>query len=114
MSSHKKLTEAAIKADIRLTKKLKRSITDISDYLALLLKKGRVEVGYRQSCGYTDPTMHIYHEWAKIIKKAEKLSTNVVTENIKHGNAYATSKGGFWSSKYYIYKSDTQPHNQEG
>ena len=96
-----RLQAMADKSDAALSKRVGYEKTDIRTALHSLITHGRVEVGYRQACGKTDPTQHIYREWAKLLKTADKNGLRIAVEPVKHGNAYATSKGGFWSSAIY-------------
>lgn len=96
-----RLRVVAEKSDEALSKRAGYEKTDISTALHSLITRGRVEVGYRQACGKTDPTLFAYREWAKLLKAAEKNGLRIAVEPVKHGNAYATSKGGFWSSAIY-------------
>lgn len=95
------LRDLAIKADARLGKRSGLMLTPIQGALSDLITFGRVEVGYRSSCGCTDPTMYNYREWAKLIARAAKLGIVIHVETLKHVNAYATTKGGFWNSSIY-------------
>ena len=104
----RRLHAMAEKSDIALSKRAGYKKTDIGGYLHSLLTHGRVEVGYRQSCGKTDPTQYTHREWAKLLKEAEKRGLRIAIERIKHGNAYATNKGGFWTSA--IYTLDSSHH----
>lgn len=96
-----KLFEMAAKSDAALSKRAGYEKNDTSGALHSLLTHGRVEVGYRQACGKTDQTQHAYREWVKLLKAAEKSGMRIAVEPVKHGNAYATSKGGFWTSAIY-------------
>ena len=96
-----RLHAMAAKSDAALSKRAGYETSDVRTNLDLLLKHGRVEVGYRQSCGKTDYTQHAYREWAKILKAAEKGGLRIAVEPVKHGNSWATKSGGFWSSAIY-------------
>ena len=96
-----RLQAKAAKSDEALSKRAGYERKDTATALNSLISHGRVEVGYRQSCGKTDPTMFVYREWAKLLKAAEKSGLRISVEPVKHGNAYATSKGGFWTSAIY-------------
>ena len=96
-----KLFAIAKKSDEALSCRLGYETTAISTALTHLIERGCVEVGYRSSCGRTDPTAYIYREWQKILKAAQKAGLGISAAPVKHGNAYATSKGGFWSSSVY-------------
>lgn len=98
---YQRLTDLSIKSDERLSKRYGYACSNTATALHTLFLKGSVEVGYRQSCGRTDPTTYIYREWVKIIKAVEKAGILVRVDPVKHGNAYATMKGGFWSSAIY-------------
>lgn len=96
-----RLRVIAEKSDAALSKRAGYKTTDISTALHSLLKHGCVEVGYRQSCGKTDPTAYMYREWAKLLKAAEKGGLRIAVDPVKHGNSWATKSGGFWSSAIY-------------
>lgn len=96
-----RLRVMAEKSDAALSKRAGYEKTDTSAALHSLVTHGRVEIGYRQACGKTDLTHFAYREWAKLLKQAEKSGLRISVELVKHGNAYATSKGGFWSSAIY-------------
>jgi hypothetical protein len=96
-----RLRVMADKSDAALSKRAGYEKTDIRTALHSLITHGRVEVGYRRACGKTDQTHHMYREWAKLLKAAEESGMRIAVEPVKHGNAYATSKGGFWSSAIY-------------
>jgi hypothetical protein len=66
-----------------------------------LLAFGRVEVGWRESCGTTDPTHHIYRAWLKVLPKLKKDGLKLAEEPVKHKNGWATKGGGFWNSIIY-------------
>ena len=91
------------KADARLSKRAGYKISDISRN-AELLAKDRVEVGWREACGCTDYTAHVYAEWLKVIAMLKKFGVKITEERQKHGNRYATNAGGFWNS--IVYKLD--------
>ena len=96
-----KLFALAAKSDAALSKRAGYETSDVRTNLETLLRHGRVEVGYRQSCGKTDYTHHAYREWAKLLKAAEKDGLQVAVEPVKHKNSWATKSGGFWSSAIY-------------
>ena len=96
-----RLRVMAEKSDAVLSKRAGYETSDVRTNLDSLLKRGRVEVGYRQSCGKTDYTHHAYREWAKLLKVAEKGGLRIAVEPVKHGNSWATKSGGFWSSAIY-------------
>ena len=96
-----RLRVMAEKSDAALSKRAGYQTSDVRTNLDSLLKHGRVEVGYRQSCGKTDYTHHAYREWAKLLKSAEKSGLQIAVEPVKHGNSWATKSGGFWSSAIY-------------
>lgn len=100
-----KLLALCDSCDARLTKRSGYTMTDTRRALENLMQFGSVEVGRRHSCGRTDPTMYIYREWQKVLKAASKAGICISAESVKHGNAYATSKGGFWASEIYTVKS---------
>lgn len=69
--------------------------------LDVLKSSGAVEVGYRQQCGATHVTMKAYREWVKIVAALQKNGIPIEVTPVTHGNAYATSNGGFWNSNIY-------------
>lgn len=74
-----------------------------------LLTHGRVEVGWREACGKTDETHHQYRAWVKVLKQLRKDGLAIAEERQKHGNGYATMKGGFWSSIVYTLELSSNP-----
>jgi hypothetical protein len=89
-SADKKLNEIAGWADNAL----------VSNLVALI-KHGRVEVGYRAQCGSTHHTQNVWREWVRLIKKLRADGFEITETPVRHGNAYATSKGGFWQSTIF-------------
>jgi hypothetical protein len=67
-----------------------------------LLEGRKVEVGYRSSCGKTDVTQKNYRVFYKFIQSLRKSGMNISETAVKHDNAYATNKGGFWNSYIFI------------
>lgn len=96
-----RLRMMAEKSDAALSKRAGYETSEVLTSLESLLTHGRVEVGYRQSCGKTDYTHHAYREWAKLLKAAEKGGLKIAVEPVKHGNSWATKSGGFWTSAIY-------------
>lgn len=96
-----KLYNAAAKSDAALSKRYGYSTAQITEALSLLLNKGQVEVGHRESCGRTDPTVYAKREWEKLLKVARKAGLVVNETNVKHANGWATKAQGFWSSSIY-------------
>lgn len=68
---------------------------------------GQVEVGWRESCGCTDPTAHQHSAWKKVVSRLTKDGLQIHERRVKHGNGYATMKGGFWSSIVYTVQLST-------
>lgn len=91
----------AAEADERLGAKAGYTIKDMSSALETIFRFGHVEIGWRESCGKTDVTMVAFREWKKIVSALRKIGFEIAEENIKHGNAWATKCGGFWSSIRY-------------
>jgi hypothetical protein len=87
--------------DTKLNAKSGWNENPIKSYVNNLLLHKRVEVGWRESCGTTDPTMHVYRAWIKVLKRLRSDGLSINEERIKHDNAYATNKGGFWNSIVY-------------
>ncbi len=98
------LIERAKKSDELLSKKSGYTKNDITNLVESLFSFGKCEVGWRESCGSTDPTAYIRREWIKLVKFSNKKGIEFNIESVKHGNAYATSKGGFWKSEIYSIK----------
>lgn len=96
-----KTLEYIAKQDAALNKKLGWTRDSLTELMQTLTKTGRVEVGWRESCGTTDATMHTYRAWVKLIPKLHKDGLVLTEERVKHKNAYATNNGGFWNSIIY-------------
>ena len=103
------LHKIAEKSDARLSKRLGYDVETIERNLSLLLHGNSVEVGKRTSCGKTDATVYLYREWVSLVKKMQSCGYSISITPVKHKNAYATSKGGFWSSEIYEIQADPQP-----
>ena len=71
------------------------------DLLVLLFDGKMVEVGWRECCGTTDPSVRRHKNWIKVVRHVRKLGYQVQEEKQKHGNSWATKAGGFWSSVIY-------------
>lgn len=95
------LRRVAEKSDTALNKRAGYKADTVTGYLDDMLRYGRVEVGFRQACGRTDLTQHVYREWDRLLKAAGKCGLCISAEPVKHGNAWASLGGGFWSSKIY-------------
>lgn len=87
--------------DAALNKRAGWAQNAISRNLDALMKFGRIEIGWRESCGSTDATAHEHRAWVKVVARLEKDGMAISQERVKHGNGYATMKGGFWSSIIY-------------
>jgi len=96
-----KTKNTILKMDKKLNEKFDYEKNDLAGYLHDLINFKRVEVGWRQSCGSTDRTQVTYRAWVKVIDLLTKEGISINQERVKHGNAYATTKGGFWSSIIY-------------
>lgn len=95
-------THEFVKAqDAALNKRAGWNENALASHLHDLLLHGRVEVGWREACGKTDPTHHKYRAWLKVLKRLRKDGMTIAETTEKHGNGYATMKGGFWSSIVY-------------
>lgn len=94
-------TDLAKKLDQKIDQMIGYQSRRLEGWLEDLLNNGRVEVGWRASCGTTDMTHKIYREWLKVIKSLRKDGVAVSEENVKHKNAWATKSGGFWNSIIY-------------
>lgn len=91
----------AAKQDALINKKVGWEYNPLKGYLDQLAHKGMAEVGWRESCGVTDPTMYVHRGWLKVIAKLEKDGLIIAKERMKHGNSWATKGGGFWNSITY-------------
>lgn len=87
--------------DIKLNTIQNREANYLKSNLVELLEFKKVEVGWRESCGTTDFTMKVYREWKKIVTLLVENGFKISEQRVNHGNAYATSKGGFWNSIIY-------------
>lgn len=95
-------TEAMVKKlDSKVNRMAGYESSWLAGWLGTLEKTGRVEVGWRESCGSTDVTMKIYREWLKVVKSLRRDGLNIAEENVKHKNGSPTRSGGFWSSIIY-------------
>lgn len=93
--------------DTALNKKAGWSQNSVHGFVEALQAHGRVEVGWREACGKTDHTHLVYRAWLKVLKRIRQDGLEIAEERIKHGNAYATMKGGFWSSIVYTVQLST-------
>lgn len=87
--------------DAKLNKQAGWESNQLATNLRNLVEFGRVEVGWRESCGHTDPTARQYAAWKKVVTHLIKDGFQIQELRVKHGNGYATMKGGFWSSIVY-------------
>lgn len=100
------LCKIAQKADERLSKRFGYRVSDTETNLMHLLHGLKVEVGRRNSCGKTDPTMYVHREWLALVKKMQLAGYVISVEPVKHKNSYATIAGGFWASEIYEVQQD--------
>lgn len=100
----KKTKDFIAKRDAILNGFARWESNDLQGHLNNLLDHGEVEVGYRTSCKVTDPTVKIWQEWVKVIKKLKADGLEIKEEVIKHGNNWATLSGGFWHSTVFTLK----------
>jgi hypothetical protein len=95
-------TAAFVKAQ---DEKLNAVVGYVSNPLAGWLKvielKGSVEVGWRECCGCRDNTAKERAAWVKLVARLVADGNEFAIERIKHGNGYATMKGGFWQSERF-------------
>lgn len=89
------------KQDSKLNAKAGYESNFLAENLRVLLEHGKVEVGWRESCGSTDRTMFMHRAWCEVIKRLGKDGFEIKQEPQKHGNSWATKAGGFWSSIVY-------------
>ena len=87
--------------DEKLNKRCGYNANSIKSNVESLLVYSRVEVGWRNSCGKTDPTMHVNSAWLKVVKALRKDGFVLSEVPVKHDNGWATKAGGFWSSIIY-------------
>jgi hypothetical protein len=96
-----KLATLVANIDKQLNIKIGYPGNHIVRHLIELSDHGQIEVGWRESCGKTDPSHHVYRGWLRVVKQLKKEGITLTEERVKHGNAYATNKGGFWNSIIY-------------
>lgn len=101
MLTHEKTIAMAEKLDVKVGGIQGYPSNTLRQWLATLIDRGSVEVGWRESCGHTDLTLKVYREWLKIVKSLKRAGFNIVEERIKHKNGYASNNGGFWNSIIY-------------
>lgn len=95
-------TQALVaRMDANLSKRFGYTTTPMRDAIESLLVRGSTEIGWRESCGKTDPTMYEKRSWVSVLRSLRADGNEITEERQKHGNAYATSKGGFWASIIY-------------
>ena len=87
--------------DAQLAKRAGYQTSPMRDAVDNLKRFGKIEIGWRESCGKTDPTMYEKRAWDRVAKALRAEGMQINEERKKHGNAYATSKGGFWCSIVY-------------
>ena len=104
----RKLSDSIVKDDQALYGKGAYSTTQIATRIRDLWLFKSLECGWRQSCGSTDATLMIHRAWLKILKQLRSAGFVIGEQPQKHGNAYATSKGGFWQS--IVYKLESLPN----
>lgn len=103
-------TDALIASlDAQLSKRFGYTSREMRGAVDNLSKFGKVEIGWRESCGKTDPTMHTKRAWDRVLKALRQDGFLILEERKKHGNAYATSKGGFWCSVIYTTELTSNP-----
>ena len=107
MSPSQATLDYITKQDAALNKRAGWEQNSLDNLVNRLLTYGLVEVGWRESCGTTDRTHHIYRAWLKVLPKLKKDLPVITEERGKHGNSYATSKGGFWNSIIYTLEKPT-------
>lgn len=108
MTAYPKTRQLAARADERLNKRAGWNQNTIQRDLSNLIEFGRVEVGWRESCGSTDPTMFSKREWDKVVKALKREGATIIEDSVKHGNSWATRGGGFWSSIVYTLEGAMQ------
>lgn len=76
----------------------------IIGYIDSLNNFKQVTVGYRSSCRTTHVTMKQFSLWKKVVKEIKLQGFEVLEENIKVPNEYASNNGGFWNEIKYTIK----------
>ena len=103
-------TDALIASlDAQLSKRAGYRTSPMRDAADSLKRFGKVEIGWRESCGRTDPTMYEKRAWDRVAKALQAEGMQINEERKKHGNAYATNKGGFWCSIMYSIELSSTP-----
>lgn len=100
------IQEVCARLDTGLNAKCGYDANHIANSVQQLLTRGEVEIGWRESCGATDYTMHVKRAWDKALKQVRREGHTISEESIKHKNDWATKSGGFWNS--IIYKLERQ------
>lgn len=95
--------------DTQLSRRSGYTTHPMRDAVDSLKRFGKVEIGWRESCGKTDPTMHEKRAWDRVVKALRADGMHIAEDRKKHGNAYATSKGGFWCSIVYSVELPSNP-----
>lgn len=93
-----KATALADRLDIDLNRRAGWRQDACTRNLRQLIDDGQVEVGWRESCGSTDPTLHAYRAWRRVVAAARKDGMVITETPVKHGNSWASRGGGFWQS----------------
>lgn len=93
-----KTSDLVASLDSQIAKRLGYRLNPMREAVANLDTNGHVEIGWRESCGKTDPTIHEIRAWRRIVASLRKDGNAIAEEPVKHKNAYATNHGGFWKS----------------
>lgn len=95
--------------DKKLNQQCDHEPNELRGNLQKLLEHGRVEVGWRESCGTTGFSLKAHREWVKVVKILKKEGLEITEDQVKHKNSYATLSGGFWQSIVYTLISEIIP-----
>lgn len=91
----------AEKLDVKINAKLGYNANTLANLVEQLMTYGRIEVGWRESCRSTHITLTAAREWKKVLKCLLKCGIQIESEEVKHGNGWASKAGGFWKSIRY-------------
>lgn len=103
MSGYSAKTRALItKLDAKLNAQDGYNADFIAENTRNLLRFGRVEIGWRESCGKTDRTHVRARAWFKAVAAMKKDGIDIEEVPVKHACSWATKAGGFWRSVIYV------------
>lgn len=87
--------------DAKLNKRCGYQSNSVREHVNNLMTFSRVEVGWREACGHTDFTAHVWDGWKRALKSLRKDGFVLTEERQKHGNKSPTLAIGFWNSVVY-------------